>query len=89
MPGALAGTVVSTSGGTAEDKRAAKQLVEGLGGRYSAELTQQCTHLVIKRGRTRESDKERCATAGSPVGSLRCTLASRSRAAFAALDQEA
>ena len=54
--------MVSTSGGTAEDKRAAKQLVESLGGRYSAELTQECTHLVIKRGRTRESDKEKCAT---------------------------
>lgn len=62
MSDALGGTVVCTSGGTAEDKRAAKQLVESLGGRYSAELTQQCTHLVIKRGRTRESDKERCAS---------------------------
>ena len=62
MPAALRGTVVSTSGGTAEDKRAAQQLVESLGGRYSAELSQQCTHLVIKRGRTRESEKERCAS---------------------------
>ena len=63
--GTFAGLVVSTSGNNIEEKRQAQQLVENLGGRYSAEFTRQCTHLVLKGGRTRASEKEKCATAYS------------------------
>jgi hypothetical protein len=68
--GGLAGLLVSTSGGGAEDKNRAKKLVEDLGGRYSAELTRQCTHLVLARGRTCASQKERCAAAAPPMARL-------------------
>jgi len=70
MLGGLAGLLVSTSGGGAEDKNRAEKLVEDLGGRYSAELTRQCTHLVLARGRTCASQKERCAAAAPPVARL-------------------
>ena len=61
--GTFAGLVVSTSGNNIEEKRQAQQLVENGGGRYSAEFTRQCTHLVLKGCRTRASEKEKCATA--------------------------
>ncbi len=63
--GTFAGLVVSTSGNNIEEKRQAQQLVENWGGRYSAEFSRQCTHLVLKGGRTRASEKEKCATAFS------------------------
>ena len=61
--GTFAGLVVSTSGNNIEEKRQAQQLVENWGGRYSAEFSRHCTHLVLKGGRTHASEKEKCATA--------------------------